>query len=155
MGENKEVDYYHGVYGYIEDPTANKLLVVKKTKGAYKGKFDLPGGGQQAGETREDTLRREIREETGADLVEGNDYFISRATTEWTDDDQNPRTLVHTFEIARAVVGAADESVTSSDTDGCCYMAKIAMNPRNASPLVLEALGHFDAVDPDIAEKDA
>ena len=155
MADTKDVDYYHGVYGYVEDPTANKLLVVRKTRGAYKGKYDLPGGGQEPKETREETLARELREETGADLIEGAEYFISRATTDWTDEEDRPRTLVHTFEIARCTVGATDAKITSSDTNGCEYVAKIAMSERNASPLVLEALAHFDAVDPDIAEKDA
>ncbi len=52
-----------GVYGIVWQN--QKLLVVKQQKGPHLGKFDLPGGGIEAGETIEEALRREFREEVG------------------------------------------------------------------------------------------
>ena len=52
-----------GVYGIcIED---NKLLCIKKARGPYKNRFDLPGGSQKENEGLTETLVREFREETG------------------------------------------------------------------------------------------
>ena len=52
-----------GVYGIaLQD---QKLLVVKQQKGPHAGKFDLPGGGIEFGETIEGALRREFCEEVG------------------------------------------------------------------------------------------
>ncbi len=52
-----------GVYGLAQEN--GKILVVMQQKGAHKGKFDLPGGGLDHGETIEEALRRELLEETG------------------------------------------------------------------------------------------
>ena len=48
-----------GVYGLIIDE--NKIALVLKSRGAYKGKLDLPGGSIEHGERPEDTLVREIK----------------------------------------------------------------------------------------------
>lgn len=42
-----------------------KVLLVKRGKEPHKGKWSLPGGGQELGETLEDCARRELKEETG------------------------------------------------------------------------------------------
>lgn len=113
-----------------------------------------PGGGQEAGKTRRQTLRREIREETGAELLISHEYFIDRIRTDWVDEDQRARTLVHAFEIANCLVSDdVEENVLTGKVKGCRYLAKIAINEENSSPLVIEALEHFNAVDPDIVEK--
>ena len=46
----------------IEDPSG-KLLVIKRKKDPSKGKLGVPGGFADPGETLEETLQREVREE--------------------------------------------------------------------------------------------
>ena len=61
--------FHVGVYGIlIQD---NKILLIKKSRGVYKGMFDLPGGSIEFGEKVEEALKREFIEETGITL---NDY---------------------------------------------------------------------------------
>ena len=61
-----------GVYGIaIYD---DKVLLIKKAEGPYIGLLDLPGGGLEFGETPEQTLVREFREEAGLDIT---DYKLS------------------------------------------------------------------------------
>lgn len=61
--------YTHlGVYGIlIKD---NKILLVQKSRGPHKGKWDLPGGTIEFGEEPLDTLKREFQEETGIEEIE-------------------------------------------------------------------------------------
>ena len=62
--------YTHlGVYGVlIKD---GSILLVRKARGPYKGKWDLPGGSIEFGEEPEQTLKREFLEETGLGSIRG------------------------------------------------------------------------------------
>ncbi len=51
----------YGVYGVII--SRKSLLLTLKKKGPYAGKWDLPGGGIEFGESPEETLHRELIEE--------------------------------------------------------------------------------------------
>jgi 8-oxo-dGTP diphosphatase len=52
-----------GVYGALAKEDC--VLLVKKSRGPYSGKLDLPGGKLEHGETAEEGLAREFMEETG------------------------------------------------------------------------------------------
>jgi 8-oxo-dGTP diphosphatase len=54
---------YFGTYAIIEKNKS--ILLVKKSRGPYKGKLDLPGGRPEHGETIAQALIREVLEETG------------------------------------------------------------------------------------------
>lgn len=43
----------------------NKILTIKRAKEPFKGIFALPGGRIEPGETKEEALCREVKEETG------------------------------------------------------------------------------------------
>lgn len=64
MKEHKHI----GVYGLIIEN--NNIALIKKCNGPYTGKLDLPGGSFEFGETPEETLKRELKEETGIDCKE-------------------------------------------------------------------------------------
>jgi ADP-ribose pyrophosphatase YjhB (NUDIX family) len=55
----------------------NELLVVRRAKEPAKGTLDLPGGFCDMGETVEDGMRREIKEETGLDVGDIQYLFSS------------------------------------------------------------------------------
>jgi ADP-ribose pyrophosphatase YjhB (NUDIX family) len=55
---------HNGAYGLCRDPS-NQLLLVRITDGLDKGKWTLPGGGIEWGEHPDDTVLRELEEETG------------------------------------------------------------------------------------------
>lgn len=59
---------YTGVYG-IHLNAHNQVLLILKARGPYKGMYDLPGGGIEAGETKEKALKREYEEEIGSSPV--------------------------------------------------------------------------------------
>ena len=54
---------YLGIYGVCLKE--NRVLCIKKARGPYKNRFDLPGGSQKTSEGFTETLVREFLEETG------------------------------------------------------------------------------------------
>lgn len=57
-----------GVYG-IHINNNNQALLILKSRGPYKGMYDLPGGTIEQGETTEQALIREFKEEIGVDVL--------------------------------------------------------------------------------------
>lgn len=57
-----------GVYGFILNKD-NKFLIIKRSKNdSYGGLWELPGGGIEFGEHPQQTVEREVKEETGLDV---------------------------------------------------------------------------------------
>ncbi len=82
--------YSHvGVYGvYIKN---NSVLLIKKSRGPYKGMYDLPGGRIEQRETIEEGLRREFIEEAGGEIT--NQTFLSE--NEYTAPDYKGEPFRH------------------------------------------------------------
>ena len=59
---------HKGVYGIIRKN--NQILVIRKARGPYTGLYDLPGGTPENDETPEETVVREIKEETNCEVVD-------------------------------------------------------------------------------------
>lgn len=55
----------------------SKMLIVKRSEHetSFPGIFEIPGGHIELGEGFEEGLRREVKEETGLDVVIGDPYF--------------------------------------------------------------------------------
>jgi 8-oxo-dGTP diphosphatase len=56
---------HFGVYAVILNNSKTHLLLIKKSRGPYTGRYDLPGGTMEDGELLDQTLMREVMEETG------------------------------------------------------------------------------------------
>jgi mutator protein MutT len=67
----------HGAYGVVMRD--NEILFTQKKSGPYKGLWGLPGGSIEFGETPEETLKRELLEETA--LAGAHLELLSIATT--------------------------------------------------------------------------
>ncbi len=70
-----------GAYGLIIKD--NKIVLIKKANGPYKGKLDLPGGTIEYGETPEKAVVRELREEVGIDVRELSLVDANSVLIEW------------------------------------------------------------------------
>lgn len=90
MNSEISAQYSHiGVYGiYIKN---NAVLLIKKSRGPYKGMYDLPGGRMETGETMEEGLKREFIEEVGCELT--SQTFLSE--NEYTTPDYMGKPFRH------------------------------------------------------------
>ena len=93
MGGIEMKEHKHlGCYGLVVKD--GKILLIKKKTGPYDGLLDLPGGSFEFGETPEETLKREMLEETGLEVTKYQLFDASSVVVEWKYDD-NTNILVH------------------------------------------------------------
>lgn len=52
----------------VEDTTTRRFLMIRHQRGINKGHLNFPGGKQEQGETMEECVIRETKEETGLDI---------------------------------------------------------------------------------------
>lgn len=75
-----------GAYGLIIND--GKIALVLKSRGAYTGKLDLPGGSFEHGERPEETLIREIKEELNVDVKEFSLFDAESVKVDWTMENE-------------------------------------------------------------------
>ena len=75
-----------GVYGLIIKK--GHIALVLKSRGAYIGKLDLPGGSIEHGERPEITLKREIKEELNADVKTYKLFDCESVVVDWMHNNE-------------------------------------------------------------------
>ncbi len=141
MNTETASQYSHvGVYGiYIKN---NAVLMIKKSRGPYKGMYDLPGGRMEQGETMEEGLRREFIEEVGCELT--SQTFLSE--NEYTTPDYIGKSFRH-FGTYFTVSLASENIKTVADGEDSLGAEFININALDsveispiAKPMILKAL---------------
>lgn len=129
-----------GVYGIIT--INNKLVVIKKNGGPYINRFDLPGGSLEDGEFLKDAIIREIREETGLDVLKIRQLGITSFEYPWDYLDYKINQHIAVFYEVQKVTGKVMDSVEQfdgQDSLGSLLVDLNQLNANNSSPLVLKA----------------
>jgi ADP-ribose pyrophosphatase YjhB (NUDIX family) len=128
-----------GVYGILYKD--EKLLVVNKTSGPYRNRYDLPGGGIEPQETIVQALHREFEEEVGINiqviqLAGVGEYVVPSPVREHS----------HTQHIAliHEVSSTLESSISrikrvSDDASGAEWVSLAELNEGNTSPLAMSA----------------
>lgn len=83
-----------------------KIVLIKRKNPPFKGRYAIPGGFVEYGETTESALKREVREETGL-----NTEIIDLVGV-YSDPDRDPRG--HVISICYLALGEGD---LNADTD--------------------------------------
>ena len=129
---------YIGVYGIcIKD---NKLLCIKKVRGPYKNRFDLPGGSQKESEGLTETLVREFQEETGCQI---KGYGNCRAYDVFVEESN--RTVHHIMVFYNVDINLEQQDTISekledelNDSSGIYWIDLEKLDIKNSSPLILK-----------------
>ena len=129
---------YIGVYGIcIKD---NKLLCIKKVRGPYKNRFDLPGGSQKESEGLTETLVREFQEETGCQI---KGYGNCRAYDVFVEESN--RTVHHIMVFYNVDINLEQQDTISekledelNDSSGIYWIDLEELDIKNSSPLILK-----------------
>ena len=102
-----------GAYGIIIKD--NKIALVKKARGGYKGKLDLPGGGIEHTELPTETLEREIMEEAGIKINKYSLFDVTATNIKWEMEEDLFEDLHH---IGILYFVETNEVKLKSDADG-------------------------------------
>ena len=140
---------YIGIYGIcIRD---NKLLCIRKERGPYKNRFDLPGGSRKENEGLIETLVREFSEETGY-YIKG--YGDCRAYDVFVEESN--RTVHHIMVFYNVDINLEQQDMISekledelNDSSGICWVDLEELDITNSSPLILklkQELGNDETV---------
>lgn len=116
---------------------------LKKRRGPYQHRYDLPGGSQQLGEGLTETLTREVMEETGYTVRSYSnpriyDVFVREELTNFMVHHIMALYDVEINEKASQVTISETVSDGVNDSLGYIWMDIQEITEENASPLVLK-----------------
>lgn len=128
---------YTGIYGvYQKDDT---ILVIKKTRGPYAGKYDLPGGGLNFNETVEQCLARELLEETNSKIIDQTLIGINEYQCTYKKEDGTIKNFHHLgiFYKVNLIINNLKTSADGQDSGGAVFIKYSDLNDKNTSPIAL------------------
>lgn len=132
---------HKGVYGIVRKN--NQILLIRKARGPYTGLYDLPGGSPEAGETPEQTVAREIKEETNCDLIScTNQREKTIFFSQFTKESGEAGCMQHTgilFDVE--VLGEPTTQGDGLDSNGAVWVDINTLSSQNATPFVLMGCG--------------
>ena len=125
-----------GSYGLIVKN--NRIVLIRKSRGAYTGKLDLPGGSFEHGETPEETVIREIKEELGRNVVSCKLFDANSCRVEWYVNQRNDTEDLHHIGFFYKI--EIDNDLVKSDEDGFDSLGAAwydidSLNEDDVSPL--------------------
>ena len=132
-----------GSYGLIIKD--DMIVLIKKKRGPYTGKLDLPGGGIEHGETSFECLIREIKEETDLEVVDFKllDVFSFNLQWKMKDFEEDLHHLGIVYEVK--TIGIPSSKGDGRDSLGAYYFKINDLKRENLSPFTimgLEKLGY-------------
>lgn len=134
-----------GAYGVIVKD--DKITLVKKARGGYKGKLDLPGGGIEHTELPEEALKREIMEEAGINITNYKLLDVVATNIKW---EMEPNLCEDLHHIGILYTVDTNELFLKNEADGldsngANWYNITELNKKELSPftiLALEKLGY-------------
>ncbi len=139
------VNTYIGAYGIIVKN--EQIALIKKARGGYKGKLDLPGGGIEHTELPEEALKRELMEEANVEVLKYNLFDVTATNIVWK-IKPNLEEDLHHIGILYTVVTLSDalkEDGDGRDSNGAKWYQIKDLKKEILSPFAtfaLEKLGH-------------
>lgn len=106
----------------------------------------LTGGSPEGGETEIETLKREIKEETGCSLLSFDNRRQKMVVfDDFKEEDGREGCLVHTGILFNCqVIGEPDETISDLDSNGALWIKKSELNRNDATPFVLICAGLYN-----------
>ena len=129
-----------GAYGILI--RNEKIALIKKAKGGYKGKYDLPGGGIEHNETPIETLHREIMEEIGGTVVEEKLFDVTSTNIKWQMTEEKIEDLHHIGILYIITIQEENLKMEADglDSEGAVWLPIDKLEEKDLSPFACFAL---------------
>lgn len=130
---------YLGVYGCIVKE--GRILVIRKSRGPYRGLFDLPGGSPAHGEVLDDALKREIQEETGVTIESWHSIKNDSFLIPYENKPFYHVALI--YQIDGADFSKHDQKIREEDAEGNLWLEIPSIGEKHCSLPLKSALIHM------------
>lgn len=129
-----------GSYGIIIKN--DKIVLIQKSRGGYKGKLDLPGGGIEHTELPTEALQRELMEEAGVTIKYSNLLDVTSVNIKWEMEEDLFEDLHHIGILYNVEI--LDKTLKSDadglDSLGASWYDISKLNKEDLSPFAVYAL---------------
>jgi 8-oxo-dGTP diphosphatase len=115
----------------VHDPVG-RLLLIRRGHAPHAGAWSLPGGRVEAGETPEQAVEREVREETGLEVRAGDP--VGRVQI------RGDGVVYDVLDLACTLVGPGDDPVAGDDAAAVVFADAATLNRLPCTPLLVETL---------------
>lgn len=119
------------VGGVVHD-AAGRLLLIQRGHDPHRGLWSLPGGRIEAGESPEQAVVREVREETGLEVLPGRP--IGRVTI------PGDGVVFDVLDLACVLTDPGAEPVPGDDADAAVFADAAALDRLSCTPLLVDTL---------------
>lgn len=129
-----------GVYGVVIND--DKIVLIKKARGGYKGKLDLPGGGIEHFEVPNETLIRELIEEVGVMATEYNLLDVTAVNIKWEMEKDLWENLHHVGILYNVCINSKDvkKDADGLDSNGADWYFIDDLSKDNLTPFAIYGL---------------
>lgn len=133
---------HFGVYGIYKKN--GSILMIKKNRGPYIGTYDLPGGTIEFSESIDQALRREIKEETNADVKKATFLTNEEYQCKYVKGDEE-RDFHHfgVYYIVDIAVDGVRAGSDGHDSDGAIFVPIDKISSETVAPIAYKALRKF------------
>ena len=131
---NTVVKTHIGSYGIIIKD--EKIALIRKARGGYKGKLDLPGGGIEHTETPEEALIRELQEEADVTVIKKELFDVTSTNIIWQMTEDTKEDLHHIGILYKVEIKEEKLKDTPDflDSEGCNWYDINTLDTNELSP---------------------
>jgi ADP-ribose pyrophosphatase YjhB (NUDIX family) len=118
--------------GAVVHDRAGRLLLIQRGHDPHRGRWSLPGGRIEAGETPEQAVVREVREETGLEVLPG--AVVGRVSI------PGDGVVFDVVDLACALTDPATVPVPGDDAADVVFADTATLGALSCTPLLVETL---------------
>lgn len=126
-----------GIYGFLVNNKS--IFLIRKSRGEYNGLFDLPGGTPEFHETLQETLIREVREETGLDVIKYNQLATLLSIKHFNKVILRHIGIIYKIEASGEIKNTPD----NQDSNGCQWVSISELSEENSTPFVISCVQQY------------